>query len=222
VVEFTPQVPGSFLLVDHSIFRLHRGAVGSVVVDGDQKLAAEIYNPITAAGQVEMSADAHLGHGMSEAAPAKGHKEHERHPAGVEEAEHQHEQPVAKQEDRSHEKKDHSRKNEHPELASNNNAPLVLPPKSTAGATVSILPGAGNYNSPNTYGPQTLIVKKGTTIAWTNKDQGMIHDVVADDGGFVSGLLTPGNTWSYTFSKPGVYTYHCHPHPWMKGKIIVK
>src|SRR5918911_194289 len=63
VVEFTPRVPGSFLLVDHAIFRLHRGAVASIVVDGNKELAKEIYDPITAAGQSEMSADAHLGHG---------------------------------------------------------------------------------------------------------------------------------------------------------------
>jgi nitrite reductase (NO-forming) len=227
VVEFTPQVPGSFLLVDHAIFRLHRGAVGSVVVDGDQKLAAEIYNPITAAGQVEMSADAHLGHGMSEAGPAQGHEEHEHADrAAVEEPEHQHGSPVVKQgslaEDHSHKKEDHSQKNAHPELVLNNNAPLVLPATTTAGATVAILPGAGNYNSPNTYGPQTLTVKRGTTIAWTNKDQGMVHDVASDDGGFISGLLMPGKAWFYTFTKPGIYKYHCQPHPWMKGTIIVK
>jgi nitrite reductase (NO-forming) len=28
IVEFTPRVPGTFLLVDHSIFRPHRGAAG--------------------------------------------------------------------------------------------------------------------------------------------------------------------------------------------------
>src|ERR1051326_5546724 len=59
--EFTPRVPGTLLMVDHSIFRLHRRAGASLVVDG-QKTAqtAEIYNPVTA-GNTEMSADSHLG-----------------------------------------------------------------------------------------------------------------------------------------------------------------
>ena len=64
VVEFTPRIPGTFLMVDHAIFRLHRGAAGSLVVDG-QKTAqtAEIFNPVTAAKGPEMSADSHLGGG---------------------------------------------------------------------------------------------------------------------------------------------------------------
>src|ERR1051326_292245 len=62
VVEFTPRVPGTLLMVDHSIFRLHRGAAASLVVDG-QKTAqtSELFNPVTAANGPEMSADAHLG-----------------------------------------------------------------------------------------------------------------------------------------------------------------
>jgi hypothetical protein len=31
VVEFTPPVPGTFLFVDHAIFRLHHGAAGSIM-----------------------------------------------------------------------------------------------------------------------------------------------------------------------------------------------
>lgn len=63
VVEFTPRVPGTFLLVDHAIFRLHHGAAGSVVVTGAQQ--AEIFEPMTDRNRMEMSADAHLGHGPS-------------------------------------------------------------------------------------------------------------------------------------------------------------
>ena len=58
VVEFTPRVPGTFLLVDHSIFRLHHGAVGSLVVDGAQQ--AEIFEPMTDRNKMEMTADSHL------------------------------------------------------------------------------------------------------------------------------------------------------------------
>ncbi|HEV8405576.1 MAG TPA: plastocyanin/azurin family copper-binding protein [Nitrososphaera sp.] len=27
--------------------------------------------------------------------------------------------------------------------------------------------------------------------------------------------------WSFTFTKAGEFTYHCEPHPWMKGKVVV-
>lgn len=59
VVEFTPPTPGSFLMVDHSIFRLHHGAVGSIDVYGQEQ--AEIFQPMTPRNMGAMSADAHLG-----------------------------------------------------------------------------------------------------------------------------------------------------------------
>jgi copper-containing nitrite reductase len=68
VVEFTPPVPGTFLLVDHAIFRLHHGAVGSLNVHGQEN--AEIFQPMTPRNLVPMSEDAHLGNGSHEMAPA--------------------------------------------------------------------------------------------------------------------------------------------------------
>src|SRR5215469_8453441 len=67
VVEFTPPVPGTFLLVDHAIFRLHHGAVGSLNVHGQEN--AEIFEPKTPRNMAPMSEDAHLGHGSPEMAP---------------------------------------------------------------------------------------------------------------------------------------------------------
>lgn len=67
VVEFTPPVPGTFLLVDHAIFRLHHGAVGSLNVHGQEN--AEIFQPMTPRNMVPMSEDAHLGNGSHEMAP---------------------------------------------------------------------------------------------------------------------------------------------------------
>lgn len=31
-----------------------------------------------------------------------------------------------------------------------------------------------------------------------------------------------GDTYSTVFDAPGIYVYHCHPHPWMKQLIIVE
>ena len=67
VVEFTPPVPGTFLLVDHAIFRLHHGAAGSINVHGQEN--AEIFEPKTWRNRVPMSEDAHLGHGANESLP---------------------------------------------------------------------------------------------------------------------------------------------------------
>lgn len=37
VVEFTPMVPGTYTLVDHSIERLEKGAAGQLIVEGPDK-----------------------------------------------------------------------------------------------------------------------------------------------------------------------------------------
>ena len=43
-VEMTMEVPGDYLVVDHSIFRIHKGALGAIHVVGAEN--PEIYNPV--------------------------------------------------------------------------------------------------------------------------------------------------------------------------------
>jgi plastocyanin len=50
----------------------------------------------------------------------------------------------------------------------------------------------------------------------------MAHSVTADDGTWDSGLIEPGAIWRHTFDMPGTYTFHCTPHPFMKGMVTVK
>lgn len=64
-------------------------------------------------------------------------------------------------------------------------------------------------------------VAVGTTIEWTNEDP-VPHTVTADDNRFDSGLIEGGQVWRYTFTRPGSYPFHCTPHPFMKGTIVVK
>lgn len=74
--------------------------------------------------------------------------------------------------------------------------------------------------------PQTLKVPVGTTVTWVNMDfvahsvESGIHD--APIGLFESELLDHMESFSYTFSQPGTYIYHCDPHPWMTGTIVVE
>jgi plastocyanin len=69
--------------------------------------------------------------------------------------------------------------------------------------------------------PGRLVVKPGTTVVWINQGQ-VTHTVTADDRSFESGEIPPGGRRSITFSKPGTYTYHCTPHPFMKGVVEVR
>jgi plastocyanin len=71
------------------------------------------------------------------------------------------------------------------------------------------------------YDPATVTVPAGATVVWLNKGN-EDHSVTADDRSFDSGLKKSGATFSRVFPQPGTYTYHCQPHPWMKGLVEVK
>lgn len=61
------------------------------------------------------------------------------------------------------------------------------------------------------FDPSSITVKVGTTVVWRNNGQ-QTHDIHARDGTFNSPLLNPGNTFTFTFTKPGLYPYYCIPH----------
>lgn len=71
------------------------------------------------------------------------------------------------------------------------------------------------------FNPATITIKKGTVVTWIQKDS-VKHTATSDDGIFDSGLLSKGQTWSYTFNEAGIFKYHCTPHPYMKGTIVVE
>lgn len=68
--------------------------------------------------------------------------------------------------------------------------------------------------------PPTLAVPKGTTVTWHN--QGNVdHTVTSDTKGLFDSRVSPGGEFSFTFSTPGTYNYHCSIHTSMHGKIVV-
>jgi len=64
-------------------------------------------------------------------------------------------------------------------------------------------------------------VAAGTTVIWRNEDQ-LEHTVTSDDERFSSGMIPVRGSWSFTFNTPGTFTYHCTPHPFMKGRVVVR
>lgn len=67
--------------------------------------------------------------------------------------------------------------------------------------------------------PNSITIEVGDTIVWKNYDNTQ-HKI--SGGQFSSGILEPGQTYSYTFEQTGVYEYSCEFHPGMEGTIIVK
>ena len=72
------------------------------------------------------------------------------------------------------------------------------------------------------YKPAKLKIKKGEKVVWTNRDD-RDHTVVSHDKAKTlnSGKIAAGETFEFTFDKPGTYEYGCEYHPRMKGVIEV-
>lgn len=93
-------------------------------------------------------------------------------------------------------------------------------PQTNAEAKVSI----ENFS----FNPETLTIKVGTTVIWTNRDvaphliTNKPYMMCTYCKYFQSDPLSKGDTFQFTFYTAGSYDYMCGIHPSMKGKIIVE
>ncbi|OGM25883.1 hypothetical protein A2962_00495 [Candidatus Woesebacteria bacterium RIFCSPLOWO2_01_FULL_39_61] len=79
------------------------------------------------------------------------------------------------------------------------------------------------------FNPAKIRVSKATKVTWVNQDN-VVHTVNTDSHPAHSYYpdqnsrnLSKGDTYSVTFSQPGIYPYHCTPHAnTMKGQILVE
>jgi plastocyanin len=72
------------------------------------------------------------------------------------------------------------------------------------------------------FAPATLTVPAGTKVTWVNHDD-IPHTVVSEDKTtFKSQALDTDEKFTFTFVKPGMYTYFCSIHPKMTAKVIVQ
>jgi amicyanin len=103
------------------------------------------------------------------------------------------------------------------------NTPTTTATQASNGKTVTITTdSSGSF----AFSPATLTIKAGTTVTWIN-NTAVGHTVTSDDGkSFDSGTSNPiaaqGGTFSFTFTTPGTFAYHCEIHPFMKATIIVQ
>ncbi|TBR26089.1 MAG: hypothetical protein EPO63_00675 [Candidatus Nitrosotenuis sp.] len=88
------------------------------------------------------------------------------------------------------------------------------------------------------YSPVNHVVDIGDSVTWTNDDK-IQHTVTSGtgvglygfvggkteskpDGKFSSGIIEPGNSWSFTFKQSGYFAYFCEIHPWIERSITVQ
>jgi YVTN family beta-propeller protein len=95
------------------------------------------------------------------------------------------------------------------------NAPrrIVVQPGVSSGAKVSIINFA--------FEPPATTIAAGDSVIWSNND-GAPHAVAFKDGSAGANSLSPGETFSRGFEKPGSYEYFCAFHPYMTGRIVVQ
>ena len=114
------------------------------------------------------------------------------------------------------------------------NFPRMIPRRGAAGVAVlglvaAVVVGAAQADPAEVpvtiknfdFHPMALTVPVGTTVTWKNLD-GEPHTVTSLDGGFRSEALDEGDSFSFRFTRPGVYKYLCTIHPRMVATVTVK
>ena len=93
-------------------------------------------------------------------------------------------------------------------------APLAAIPTANAGTPVSV------DIKKFAFAPKEITVAVGTTITWTNHDE-TPHILLAQDKSFASKAMDTDDHFSFTFTRPGDYSYFCTMHPFMTGIVHV-
>ncbi len=104
---------------------------------------------------------------------------------------------------------------------------ILEPLKSTE---IEMIIGSADPEQQDNFVPKLLNIQLGIDnhIVWTNVDD-VAHTVTPDQstvdsysGEFGStGVIMPGETYEFTFTESTEFPYHCEPHPWMTGTLII-
>ncbi len=71
------------------------------------------------------------------------------------------------------------------------------------------------------FAPAAVTVRAGTRVTWTNHDV-FTHSVRLRELGDSDQIMKPGDSASYTFTRPGLYHYDCIFHTqMMQGTVAV-
>lgn len=89
----------------------------------------------------------------------------------------------------------------------------VTPAQNVSQGLQIIIPG-------REFSPPSLTVPVGAKVTWTNRD--IEAHTITSDSGLFSALLNTNDSFSFTFTEPGTYNYHCENRPEMTGTVTVK
>jgi plastocyanin len=101
-------------------------------------------------------------------------------------------------------------------------------PDSSALCTLPLGPGVGGSTliaiRDFSFQANDVRIAAGSSVTWLNCEPAGTpsHTSSSDQGVWQSPLLAPGEAFTQTFDSPGVFTYHCDPHPFMTGSVTVE
>ncbi|MBC7789168.1 MAG: cupredoxin family copper-binding protein [Anaerolineae bacterium] len=72
--------------------------------------------------------------------------------------------------------------------------------------------------------PAQVRVRAGEKVTWVNCEPAdtEAHTSTSDGPAWDSGSMASGAVFTHTFNQTGTLPYHCEPHPFMKGTVIVE
>jgi len=95
---------------------------------------------------------------------------------------------------------------------------------------IKMIPGSASESQQDNFVPKLVNLQLGIDnhVIWINDDN-VAHTVTPDrraedgySGEFGSpGVIMPGESYEFIFTESNEVSYHCTPHPWMKGTVIV-
>lgn len=95
---------------------------------------------------------------------------------------------------------------------------------------IEMIPGSANPNQQDNFVPKLVNIQLGidNLVTWKNIDD-TPHTVTPDhraedsySGPFgSSGVVKAGEEYEFLFTEAHEIEYHCDPHPWMTGKLII-
>jgi len=95
---------------------------------------------------------------------------------------------------------------------------------------IEMILGSANAEQQDNFVPKLVNIQLGIDnhVIWDNVDD-TAHTVTPDhraedsySGAFgSSGVIKPGEKYEFLFTEDNEIEYHCEPHPWMTGKLII-
>ena len=72
--------------------------------------------------------------------------------------------------------------------------------------------------------PAFVRIRVGERVTWVNCDPPgtEAHTSTSDGPAWDSGLMAPGAVFTFKFDQVGTLPYHCEPHPFMTGSVVVE